>query len=231
LANGTTKQIADVREGDLVLATDPETGKTSARTVTATMSHDDNDLLDLTIRDGDGHHGVLQTTDHHEMWSVTAGAWVLAKDLHEGDQLHEPDGTTATLIEATKRPGHQEMLDLTVEHDHTFYVDYGGDAILVHNKCVNLPSWKKLEVDMEHIKSGHVEGGARVSPNKGLFENMNDGQINNAIRDAYNNGSRVQTQIGGDGATRVLVRGEGGGRTIEMWVNTTTNVVETAYPI
>ena len=101
LANGTTKPIRDVHVGDSVLATDPATGKTTARTVTATMAHDDNDLLDLTIRDGDGHEGVLKTTDHHRVWDVTRNAWVLAADLAVGDQLREPDGTTAFVVTLT----------------------------------------------------------------------------------------------------------------------------------
>lgn len=152
LANGTTKRIADVHEGDKVLARNPETGKNEERTVTATTAHDDNDLLDLTIVDGDGHHGVLQTTDHHKIWSVTADTWVLASELNEGDQLSEPDGTTATLVEATKRPGHEQMLDLTVDTDHTFYVDYGGQAILVHN-CNPLTT-------AETFKLGNLAGDA-----------------------------------------------------------------------
>jgi hypothetical protein len=128
LANGTTRPFADVHEGDQVLATDPAAGKTGARTVVATMSHDDNDLLDLTITDGDGHYGVLQTTDHHKMWSVTVGAWVLAADLRDGDQLREPGGTTATLVESQQRPGHEQMLDLTIDTDHTFYVVAGDTS-------------------------------------------------------------------------------------------------------
>jgi len=133
LANGTTKKIADVRVGDSVLATDPATGKTSARTVTATMSHDDNDLLDLTVRDGDGHEGVLKTTDHHKIWDVSRNAWVLAADLAVGDQLRQDDGTNSSVVTLTHRPGHGQMLDLTVEIDHTFYVLAGDTSVLVHN--------------------------------------------------------------------------------------------------
>jgi hypothetical protein len=55
---------------------------------------------------------------------------------------------------------------------------------------------------------------------------MNESQVEKTIREAYKNGSKVQTQ--GD---RVLVRGEANGVTVEMWVNTETKVIETAYPI
>jgi hypothetical protein len=99
------------------------------------MSKDDDDLLDLNILGSDGYEGTLRTTDHHKIWSVTAGAWVLATELRHGDQLREPDGTTASVVALAHRPGHQSMHDLTIEVDHTFYVYYGGGAILVHNNC------------------------------------------------------------------------------------------------
>lgn len=41
----------------------------------------------------------------------------------------------------------------------------------------------------------------------------------------------VRARIRPDGSTGVKLRGQGGGRTIEMWVNLTTNPLETAYPI
>lgn len=28
----------------------------------------------------------------------------------------------------------------------------------------NLPEWKKVSIDMDHISSGHMVGGSRVSP-------------------------------------------------------------------
>ncbi|MNC77042.1 hypothetical protein D3C75_1288950 [compost metagenome] len=55
---------------------------------------------------------------------------------------------------------------------------------------------------------------------------MNNSQIEKTVRDAYKNSSKLQTQ--GD---RVLVRGQSNGLTIEMWVNTKTKTIETAYPV
>jgi hypothetical protein len=138
MANGTTKPIAEIQVGDEVLATDPETGETSSRTVTDThvMLHD-GDLLDLTIEDDDG-SGVIFTTDEHRFWSITDQTWVPAIELDEGDQLRQADGTTATVTEVDERDGRQDMWDLTVEVDHSFYVATGGDAddasALVHNQ-------------------------------------------------------------------------------------------------
>ena len=119
--------------------------------------------------------------------------------------------------------------NLTVEGIHTYHV--GHAEILVHNVCplkpVNLPAWKSIEIDMEHISSGHMIGGSRVSPLKDLFpDSMTSSQVQSAVRQAYRSSSRVATQ--GD---RVLVRGTANGLTIEMWVNRSTRMIETAYPV
>jgi len=137
LANGTTKKIADIDIGDEVLATDPGTGETSSRTVTDThvMLHD-GDLLDVSI-EVDDDQGVTYTTDEHKFWSITGQTWVPAIELDEGDQLRQADGTTATVTGVDERHGRQDMFDLTVDVDHTFYVATGYDAgdpsALVHN--------------------------------------------------------------------------------------------------
>ncbi|KKL25973.1 hypothetical protein LCGC14_2399920, partial [marine sediment metagenome] len=98
---------------------------------------------------------------------------------------------------------------------------------MVAKKAMNLPAWKKVTINMEHILSGHAIGGSRVSSLKTLFpSNWTSQQIENAIRQAYRRCKRIRTQ--GD---RVLVRGEYGGKTIEMWINTVTKRIETAYPL
>ncbi|WP_309505732.1 Hint domain-containing protein, partial [Streptomyces phytophilus] len=57
MADGTTKPIEDVKVGDKVLATDPETGKTSIETVTAEIvGTGSKNLVQITI-DVDGKHG------------------------------------------------------------------------------------------------------------------------------------------------------------------------------
>ncbi|HEX8361045.1 MAG TPA: RHS repeat-associated core domain-containing protein [Longimicrobium sp.] len=93
-------------------------------------------------------------------------------------------------------------------------------------KAINLPAWRRVDIDMDHITSGHVRGGSRVSENKDLFpDGMTSRQIEAAVRDAYRYGERVRTQ-----GERVLVRGESRGLRLEMWVNTETRKIETAYP-
>jgi hypothetical protein len=104
---------------------------------------------------------------------------------------------------------------------------YGDDVVEVVSKRVNLPAWKKIDIDIDHIASGHMKGGSRASSRKDLFpDNMSRSQIEKSVRKAYKHGQKVETQ--GD---RVRVVGQDGGLKIEMWVNTKTRQIETAYPI
>ncbi|KUO06753.1 polymorphic toxin-type HINT domain-containing protein [Streptomyces sp. DSM 15324] len=85
LADGSRKAIRDVRFGDLLLATDPLTGRTQAEPVTRTFSHPTEDLLDITLADG----GRLTSTPGHRFY-VTGRDWTLAADLRAGDTLRTP---------------------------------------------------------------------------------------------------------------------------------------------
>lgn len=54
---------------------------------------------------------------------------------------------------------------------------------------------------------------------------MTPKQIQNAVKEAYRNSSRIATQ-----GERILLQGTSGRMKIEMWLNTTTKTIETAYP-
>jgi hypothetical protein len=132
LADGTLKAIGRIRKGDRVLATDPTTGRTGAQGVTATMVNDDDDLVDLAVNTPRGPR-ALHTTAHHRIWSETRHGWTRADDLRPGEQLRTSTRQTVTVAGLAKVPGHKPMLDLTVEHTHTFYVAAGPTTVLVHN--------------------------------------------------------------------------------------------------
>jgi hypothetical protein len=94
-------------------------------------------------------------------------------------------------------------------------------------KRVNLPAWKKVGVAMEHIASGHMAGGSRVSPIKTLFpEHMTEEQVKAAVLVAYRNAKKAATQ-----GNQVLLRGKCKNLEIDMWLNLETKTIETAYPV
>ena len=105
----------------------------------------------------------------------------------------------------------------------------GGYAIYKRTqrpKPVNLPSYKKIKLDMEEILSGHGPNDKRGGPKKDRFPwYMTAPAIEKAVRQAYRYGKVINRQ-----GERVFVRGPWGRSYIEMWVNTVTDIIETAWP-
>jgi hypothetical protein len=106
-----------------------------------------------------------------------------------------------------------------------------GKAIQQAKKSVNMPSWKKIDIWMKHILSGHTGKGWRTGcagNNKTLFpDGFSEKQVEKVVRQAYRYGRKFKTQ----NSTTVVVRGEYQGLKIEMYVNTEKKIIETAYPI
>ncbi|GAB6903376.1 hypothetical protein JCM9957A_64680 [Kineosporia succinea] len=135
MADGSRKKIQDIEVGDKVLATAPETGQDTSRSVTAVMIHHDTDLTDLKIRDGEGRISVVHTTQEHPFWESGEGAWTRAGKLQPGDLLSSPSGDSPRVEGATSFSGSTRMYNLSVAKIHTFYVVAGSTPVLVHNAC------------------------------------------------------------------------------------------------
>ncbi|GAA3001191.1 polymorphic toxin-type HINT domain-containing protein [Actinokineospora diospyrosa] len=134
LADGSHRAIEDLRIGDLVLATDPATGEVTARPVTATiLGKGLKHLVDVSVEGGDD-PGHLVATDGHPFWVVGKGAFVRADHLAAGDELRTPAGGTRVVL-GTRAYWvlDQQVHNLTVATDHTYYVLAGGTPVLVHN--------------------------------------------------------------------------------------------------
>ncbi|MEU5002078.1 polymorphic toxin-type HINT domain-containing protein [Streptomyces sp. NPDC021622] len=133
MADGTSKNIEDVELGDKVLATDPETGETSEREVTATIvTDDDKQFTELSIATPDGTE-KLTATYEHPFWSVDQKDWVDAGDLKPGMTLRTDDGRTVTVTDTRQYQDHARTYNLTIQGLHTYYVLAGETPVLVHN--------------------------------------------------------------------------------------------------
>ena len=86
MADRTKKPIEDIRAGDKVLATDPETGEQEAKTVEEVFTHDDT-FMDLTVD-----REVITTTEDHPFWSVSDRRFERADQLERGEELLTADG-------------------------------------------------------------------------------------------------------------------------------------------
>ncbi|MGW1268551.1 ricin-type beta-trefoil lectin domain protein [Streptomyces sp. NPDC002491] len=138
MADGSAKAIKDVKAGDKVLATDPETGETTTQTVTAEiLGKGVKHLVKVTI-DVDGKKGTktadITATDNHPFWVPELGDWIDATDLHGGEWLRTSAGTLVQ-ITAVRRwtAPNATVHNLTVSTAHTYYVLAGTTPILVHN--------------------------------------------------------------------------------------------------
>ncbi|SCL70724.1 Short repeat-containing protein of unknown function [Micromonospora chersina] len=132
LADGSSKPIGEVRVGDSVLSTDPDTRHTSGQPVRAVVTNTDTDLTDLTILSA-GQRGVVRTTGHHRFWTPRNERWTEAGKLSPGTSLLTPKGDKALVTAVRNHTGNQRMYDLTVGSTHTYYVLGGATPVLVHN--------------------------------------------------------------------------------------------------
>jgi RHS repeat-associated protein len=138
MADGTEVPIEDVRLGDEVLATDPETGRSAAKPVTALITGDgEKTLVALTV-DTDGTRGTatgtLVATAAHPFWVDDQGRWVDAGDLRRGDEVTTSSGGAQLPVLATRTwTEHRTVHNLTVAGVHTYYVLAGDRPVLVHN--------------------------------------------------------------------------------------------------
>ncbi len=133
MADGSRKAIEDVRVGDEVFATDPETGSTDARPVTTTIVGDGAKVLvNVTVATGDG-GATLTATDGHPFWVADRASWVDAADLRVGDELLSPDGARVRVIDVVAYGAQAAVHNLTVETAHTYHVVAGSTPVLAHN--------------------------------------------------------------------------------------------------
>jgi RHS repeat-associated protein len=139
MGDGSTKAIEDVRVGDLVLATDPETGQAGGRMVIALIvGEGDKDLVEVTVdTDTDGDNGddtgTVTATDGHPFWVENQGAWVDAKNLRPGDMLRTSAGTWVQVTAVREFQRHQRVHNLTIADIHTYHVTTANTDTLVHN--------------------------------------------------------------------------------------------------
>jgi hypothetical protein len=95
MADGTTKDIEDVKVGDEVWATAPETGETKAGEVTRLIStENDKKFNELSIKTDQGIE-KLTATYKHPFWSPSEQRWIEAHQLTPGMTLLTDDRRTA----------------------------------------------------------------------------------------------------------------------------------------
>jgi hypothetical protein len=129
MADGSTKRIDEIKLGDQVLATDPESGESGAHEVVATIIGEGIKFLEDIEVDG----GKIAATDKHPFWLPDQKRWVNAEDLTVGSALQTSAGTRVQVTAIKERIVVQRVHNLTVDGIHTYYVMAGDTPVLVHN--------------------------------------------------------------------------------------------------
>ncbi|MEV7087134.1 polymorphic toxin-type HINT domain-containing protein [Streptomyces sp. NPDC093085] len=157
LADGTRKKIADIKIGDRVLATDPRTGKTDAKSVTAEIiGTGPKNLVRITLAlDGEkeSRTASITATSGHPFWVSELAEWIDATDLRAGQQLRTSAGREVRITEIERWTEYKTVHNLTVSDLHTYYVLAEATPVLVHNSGSCDPPLKSLHPDSSLDKS------------------------------------------------------------------------------
>lgn len=156
MADGTTKDIKNVKIGDKVESTDPATNRNRPQEVLALHRNNDTDLADVTVS-ANGKTSVIHTTQHHRFWNNSTHKWTEAHALTFGTRLGSAGlGNDAMVLGVRDLTVPSEMRNLTVADFHTYYVLAGDTPVLVHNTCDHVVLG--LESDGLDSLAGNIEG-------------------------------------------------------------------------
>ncbi|MGW7559159.1 polymorphic toxin-type HINT domain-containing protein [Streptomyces sp. NPDC054757] len=212
MADGSTKDIEDVKVGDKVRATDPATGKSRSRKVTRLIrTNGDKFFNKISVATKDGIDSIT-ATDEHPFWSPSERAWVEAGDLAPGMTLRSDDGSTVIVTANKAFTKHARTYNLTVDEIHTYYVLAGTTPILVHNSggCTTMSS--AIGGDSSLAKAAQQAGkNQKVQADlDSLFQQLSRGNMNPGLGSKALSGTDVTYARGRNGG-RLFFRNVDGG--------------------
>jgi len=98
--------------------------------VLTTVNHLNPYVLELTLRDGQGHQETVRPTGFHKFYSEARQAWVSAEDFSVGEQTAGKTGPLE-VVALSRFPGTHRVYNMTVEGQHVYHVSVLGAA--AHN--------------------------------------------------------------------------------------------------
>jgi RHS repeat-associated protein len=148
--NEGEKEIADIEEGDYVLAWNETTNEIGYYEVTDTFSHIDPVLTELIIN-GEW----IETTPEHPFYTLEEG-WIPADELETGMHVRNAEGDYELVWLKWNIQKDQEMYNFTVDTAHTYFV--GEGQWLVHNECAGLIDPKFVHYMQDYAKDKFSDG-------------------------------------------------------------------------
>ncbi|MGW6244369.1 DddA-like double-stranded DNA deaminase toxin [Streptomyces roseolus] len=182
MGDGTTKNIEDVKKGDVIVTTDVNTGKKYRKKVTETIrTESDKEFTELTIATSDG-ESVLIATSTHPFWAPEIDSWINAGELTSGQFLRTSAGTHVQITAVKHYTKQQRTHDLTIDDIHAYYVLAGATPVLVHN-CNPLDGIAD-ELAGSKVTTGQVvdDAGNKVGAPVSSGENGSFTQVRDALK-------------------------------------------------
>jgi len=125
MADGSVKNIEDVKAGDKLLTINENTLEQSEGRVGDVLVKKDRLLFEFKLEDG----GVIKSTSHHRYF-VKEKSWLTAQDIQLGDVLVRSNGDDVKVESIEQHEGEFEVFHIIdVKDNHTYY----AEDILVHN--------------------------------------------------------------------------------------------------
>ncbi|WP_148616435.1 polymorphic toxin-type HINT domain-containing protein [Nocardioides rubriscoriae] len=157
MADGSAKPISQVKVGDRVMATDPETGETKAEPVVQLIRHSgQHQMVQISLTDG----SVLDSTGGHPIWDDTTSQFTVASKLRVGDKIMTAGGRLIAIARLRRYVSDLTAYNLQITHIHTYYA--GNTPVLVHNSCGYTPAGGFAESDIDEVAQAiyqHIGGG------------------------------------------------------------------------
>ncbi len=182
--------IESIAVGDIVIATDPETGETAEKQVLNTFVNETDELAHVWV---DGEEIIC--TPGHKFYAPEKG-WTSAIDLKAGDILVLSNGEYVT-VEKVQHELLEEpvkVYNFEVEDFHTYYV--GTDvSVLVHNMGCNdttkVGRWMSENEYEKMVETSRVQ----MSPNGNTTYVANPADINAFSKQAKNGSIYVEFDV------------------------------------
>mgnify|MGYP002555465324 CR=1 FL=1 len=161
--------IEDIEPGDLVWATDEETGETALKEVVQLFRNETEEWVHITV-DGE----KITCTPNHPFYSPVKG-WTSAVDLRAGDILVMLNGEYVVVeqVQHELLESPETTYNFEVEDYHTYYV--GDGPVLVHNKCGDVyrgGDYTARDIDVRVDKSTNL-----LKPTRGISVNSDPGKV------------------------------------------------------
>ena len=169
--------IENIKAGDKVISTDPETGRTEEKTVLETFRRTATELVHLTV------NGEKITTTHNHPFYVVQKGFVNAGKLHLSDTLIDAQKNLLRIEDISFESTDEATIvyNFKVEDNHTYYVS--KQCIFVHNAdCVVHPDGEIEITDWD----GYPEDGPKPDGKLKLI----DGDEYSNARDLANKANR-----------------------------------------